>query len=356
MNPALLIPKAGSIPGNWLLFEALGIATFAVHIVLMNIVAGVCFMALASRLRGIAIGTAGISEDAMHKVPIVLALGINFGVAPLLFLQVLYGNLHFASSILMGTWWILVIPLLMAAYYGLYAFRRAMALPGKSATALMLGASAILLFIAFVFVNNMSLMTQPEKWKAFFQHRHGTFLNLSDPALLPRLLHFLVASIAVAGLFSAALSFFSPAAEGGRDEKIRRGLHLFAYAGIVQAAGGIWFTAALPEKIITGFLGGNLVHTSVYAAGVIAGAAAIIHALRGNLRQTLIHFALTMLMMSITRANLRSAYLADRFKPGSLQSEPQYGALFLFIVVLAAVLVAVRRMLKLAYTGGGSAQ
>jgi hypothetical protein len=50
---------------------------------------------------------------------------VNFGVAPLLFVQVLYGHFFYASSILMAVFWLAVIPLLIAAYYAayLYGFR-----------------------------------------------------------------------------------------------------------------------------------------------------------------------------------------------------------------------------------------
>jgi len=49
----------------------------------------------------------------------------HLGVAPLLFLQVLYGRLFFTSSILMAGFWLAVVPLLIVAYYCAYvvAFR-----------------------------------------------------------------------------------------------------------------------------------------------------------------------------------------------------------------------------------------
>ena len=54
------------------------------------------------------------------KLPVMIALGINMGVPPLLFLQVVYGNLFYSSSVLMAVYWILIIPLLILAYYGTY--------------------------------------------------------------------------------------------------------------------------------------------------------------------------------------------------------------------------------------------
>jgi len=50
------------------------------------------------------------------KIPSTFALGVTFGIAPLLFVQVLYGNLIYSSSILMGVFWLLIIPFIIIAY------------------------------------------------------------------------------------------------------------------------------------------------------------------------------------------------------------------------------------------------
>ena len=49
-----------------------------------------------------------------------MAFAVNFGVAPLLFVQVLYGHLFYTSSILVAVFRLAVIPLLIVAYYALY--------------------------------------------------------------------------------------------------------------------------------------------------------------------------------------------------------------------------------------------
>ena len=56
----------------------------------------------------------------IHRLPTVMAFVINLGIPPLLFAQVLYGRALYTSSVLIGTYWISVILLLMASYYGLY--------------------------------------------------------------------------------------------------------------------------------------------------------------------------------------------------------------------------------------------
>lgn len=53
-------------------------------------------------------------------MPKILALAVNFGIAPFLFLQVLYGNYLYPGILLMAVWWMSIVMAVMLAYYGLY--------------------------------------------------------------------------------------------------------------------------------------------------------------------------------------------------------------------------------------------
>ncbi len=71
-----------------------------------------------------------VSGMFAHRLPTLMVFVINLGIPPLLFAQVLYGCALYTSSVLIGTYWISVILLLMASYYGLYlAAQRADASP-----------------------------------------------------------------------------------------------------------------------------------------------------------------------------------------------------------------------------------
>ena len=78
------------------------------------------------------------SPSSRRPLPVAIAATVTLGVAPLLFVQVLYGRLFFTSSILMAWFWLAIVPLVILAYYGAYllAFRgeapgRAGALGGR---------------------------------------------------------------------------------------------------------------------------------------------------------------------------------------------------------------------------------
>lgn len=336
MDASVLIPSPESIPAPWWFFESLSVLGFSAHILAINIVLGGTLIAVARSLWVKNAG--GPPSGGTGAIPTVMALGINLGVVPLLFVQTLYGNLLYASSVLMAAYWIGIIPLLIVAYYGLYLHAGGTGIARASGIL----SAAILLCIAFVFAHNMSLMLHPEKWSAYFAHRSGGFLDPAEPTLPPRYLHFLCASIAAGGLFSA----FMARRRAERDD-VLRGLRIFAWATLAQIAVGLWYLASLPEHVRGEFAGGSALRTAPLAAGMILGACAFIFALRGRFKATLISLLLTVLFMAITRANLRALYLKGRFSASELVLSPQYGALAFFLITGVFALWAIRRMLRM---------
>jgi hypothetical protein len=343
MNPSSLIPSPEPIPGPAGLMIFLENLLFLLHILLVNLVVGGSLITLCSRTGGLAAGVRG-------KIPLFLPFAINLGVAPLLFMQVVYGHLFYTSSILMAVFWIAIIPLLIVAYYGVYLHARREEQAPRFARALLAMATVIFLYIAFMLVNNLSLMSQPERWTAYFQHRSGTWLNLADPALWPRYFHFLAASVAVASVFMAGMAA-SRARRGDRaaGAQVIRGLHLFGIVTLVQFAIGCWFLFALPSAVVKGFMGGDLVKSLVLLLGVLAGIGATMSAFRGKFRPTLIQLLVTTVAMIITRDHLRTLYLSPHFQPANLAVQPQYGVMALFLAVLIIGLGAVVYMVRLAF-------
>ena len=350
MEPAGLIPTPETIPAPWGLLEFLGVFTLIIHLLFINIVLGSSLLSLFTRLRkpGLTLDTS-VPGALARKITTFLALAITFGVAPLLFVQVLYGHFFYTSSVLMGVYWIMVIPLLLIAYYGAYIHARKFdSARGLSLFFLSLS-SLILLVIAFIYENNISMMTQPEKWLEYFGNRDGTILNLGDPVLWPRYLHFITASVAVGGIFSALIWSFRMrrGAENGEDH-VKSGLKLFSVATMIQVVIGFWFLLALPKVIMMKFMGQNMLYTVMLVLGIVLALAAIISSTMGRLAATAILLVSTVAVMVILRTFLRTSYLESYFRVESLELVPQYDVLFLFLAVFVIGLAVVGYMLKLA--------
>ena len=359
---SLLIPTPDTIPAPWQVFEVLDIVTFVIHLLFMNVVVGGCIIAFFSGFKKANQAlTDSLHGVLVNKIPSTLALAVTFGVAPLLFIQVLYGQFIYSSSIIMAVYWILVIPLLILAYYGVYIHAVKYNTARLISTATLVLSTVILVIIMMIFVNNMTLMVQPEKWAGYFVHRSGTILNTADPTFFPRFLHFLTAAIAVAGLF-AALTWYVRGKKDPSDaalvelaaEKTKNGLNIFAIATSVQVVIGIWFLVALPREIMLGLMVGNRLYTVFLLAGIAAGVAVMVTAFLGKPVATGVLLVATVVFMAINRANLRSLYLEKFFDPASLKLSPQYSLLTLFLLIFVIGLGAVAYMLKSAFKPGTS--
>ena len=349
MDPARLIPCAELIPAPWWFLECLGVLTLLFHFLFVNVALGGTLIVWFSRVRAPFAGPEPMFSDLFRKkLPTTLALAINLGVAPLLFFQVLYGHFFYTGSILMAVFWILVIPVLILGYYGAYVH----AGPGGGRERIRIVALTItavaLLYIAFAFENNISFMLRPGSWGVYFESAGGRHLALGDPALWPRYLHFITASVAVAGLFGALVHGIrrSRGAKAASPSKGDHGLKIFAYATTVQVFIGFWFLMALPEGVLKLFMGSKPLHAAVLLLGVALALGSILSAFNGKLRLTLGLLLSTVVVMVLMRTFLRYAYLERVFRVEDLAVSPQASALTVFLLIFAMGLFVIWRMLR----------
>jgi hypothetical protein len=333
MDPATLAPPLVTIPAPWGIFEALLLLTFTAHLLFMNVILGGTFIALLSRSR-----RHSPTPDLARTLPTTLALTVNLGVPPLLFLSVLFGGYLYTATILSAVYWMAVAAVVMAAYYLLYIFSYGMKKGVSRIPALAL-AAGLLLCVSFIMTNIMGLMQRPEAWTAYFATPGGTLLNVGDPTFLPRWLHFVTASLAVGGLFVALVNAKAAARhDAAAKSKTALGMAWFNRATMVQIALGIWFLLALPTDVMLLFMGKSGLHTAVFLAGLAAVAAALTFGLRGQPMRAALAVAATAALMAGLRDMVRAAYLAPYFHPEKLNVVPQYGPLTAFLICLAAVL------------------
>lgn len=361
MTNQIIIPEPDPIPlpaPYWLL-KFLLVLTFILHIIAMNFALGGGFIAGITDLLGRKRNSQfhiNLSSSFSKMLPIATAFTITLGIAPLLFLQVLYGQYFYTSSIILAWPWLSVILLLLIGYYGYYIYQfNFEKLKGIRAW-IVLGSAILFAVIGLIYTNNLVLMLTPEKWaQKYFANPHGTNLNFDDPTVVPRYLHFLVASFAVAGL----LVLIYGLVKLNKDEKygrwaIRYGGLWFVIATVVQYAVGIWFLLALRREFMLIFMGENLFATIIFGTSVFLSLVSLILILLSlnaqNPRPTAISgialIFLTIAGMSIMRDILRDAYLKDYFNPGQFDVQPQISVLVVFSVVFIAGLMTVGYMLN----------
>jgi hypothetical protein len=339
MDPARLIPAAEGIPSPWGWFEALLLLTFVLHIVFMNLALGSAVIAFFGRLTG---RQKDLSRELGHRAPIFLALTVNLGVAPLLFVQVLYGQFLYTSSVLMAGWWLSAIAAVILGYYALYVH------DGKYESGPLLSRVALalsllfLLYTGFLFANNMTLMLRPEAWLAYFGNPRGSLLNLSDPTMWSRYAHMMLAAPAVAGLYAAILG-----QKKRRPDWVAHGLAWFSRITMVQILIGGWIFISQPRPVKLAFMGGDPLATGILGVSILLGLGALMASLQKKVALTVALALATITCMAVTRDQVRLISLAPFFSPASLPVAFEFSPLLMFLLSLLFGLACIGYMLKL---------
>lgn len=367
MMPSDMIPTLdpNPLPAPYWVFKLLLIVTFFLHIVAMNLVLGGSMLALVAKWGSRNRESGGrMFMDLAKKLPVLLPATITLGIAPLLFLQVLYGQFFYTSSIVMAWPWFLVLVFLTTAYYGFYYVSYRGGRQSGRAGGVMLFSVILVFLIGFLFSNNLTLSQTPSRWAGkYFANPTGWNLNLTEPTLIPRYLHFVVAATAVGGL----LLVFLARANWKRDHEYARQLlqfggKAFMYATMAQFIVGIVFLVSLPRDLRMLFMGDNPLATILLLMGVIGGIGAIFlmsDALRKeNIRVAAFYVpgivAVVIASMSVMRDILRDAYLKPYFHPEQFAEHTQWSVLPLFLVLFVAGVILWFVMLKRYGLLGGS--
>jgi len=247
------------LPAPIWLFKLLHIVTLSLHFVAMQVLVGGLLIAVLLNLLGRSASSRTAATAVARRLTVVMTYVINLGVPPLLFAQVLYGRAIYTSSVVIGAYWISVIPALILVYWLLYRFAAGLE-AGKKVWWMGLLAWIITGGIADVYTNNMTLMLRPEVWQRMYSVSPlGTHLPTDDPTKLPRFLFIMAGSFVAAGLwliFLAARKSFNEA-----DGRYLSGLggRIAAVAAIAQVFAALAVYRTQPAIVQAG-LGDHLLY------------------------------------------------------------------------------------------------
>lgn len=348
MDP-LLIPQPDTIPAGWGWFQFLLLLTFPLHLLAMNAMLGGLAIGIVQHFKG---GTLErkLSHRIAEALPLVIAFVVNLGVAPLLFLQVLYGQFIYTSSVLMGFYWIMIVPILIIAYYGAYTYDFQWAKLGGFGVWLGLFVLIIFLIIGFLFSNNMLLMVYPERFAEYFTNRSGTMLAAGQTEFWARYLHMMMGSIAVGGLFVGLLGRYKKSADPELAKHADQvGLKTFFIFTLINVVVGFWYFLTLPKEHMKVFLGGNWGATLCLIVALLLAFGALWRSYKHEFWSTFFHVIALVVAMSFMRSWLRSSYLQDVFTLDQLQLVPQYSPMIFFFVTLVGGVLCVAWMLQKTY-------
>lgn len=321
------------VPGPPGLLVVLWIVTFFLHLLCVNAaLGGAIFVTLLP---------ASLSRAPRRAVTLFFAeintwavsLAITFAIAPLLFLQTLYGRFFYTATVLVAPAWLVLLVLLLLAYYLNWAAKFRLR-AGKDATFVLAVTALLFIAIAAIQTSVHLISVQPSLWSVFLARPS---LVLWDPTFLPRVLHFVIAAVTMAAILPAAWPRPLGAAA---PEAARFGLFIALVATGAQFVVGLWLLGVLPRGVLSGLMTGGLAKMAPLGLGILTGLALLGLLVRavaapGNVRLARVvlgHFAAAAFFMIVTRHQLRDLYLAAARADERLTVAPQWGALALFFV------------------------
>jgi hypothetical protein len=351
--PTELIPALdpAPLPGPPWLFHLLWVVTFLVHLLFVNAVLGGSILAALAGPKSGARETQGFFVAANSWA---ISFAITFGIAPLLFMQVLFGRFFYTATILVAWAWFGMLGLLLVGYYLNYAAKYRLR-DGKPVTALLIVEACCFVAIAAIQVIVNLLHLQPGRWEGVADRAWSA---LGDPTFLPRLLHFVLAAVAMSG---AILAFVAVRrAAKGADAATSRsmaayGLRAALVTTMLQLADGFWLLFALPEDVLRSFMRGGAATMIPLTLGILAGVVLLVVlaqisdpvAQAAKVRRAAELIVGAIVVMVISRHQLRDIYLSQARASEQVSVATQWGALVLFlaafVLCVALAIYAFRR-------------
>lgn len=355
-----LIPAVDSagLPGPAWLFHVLLVFTFFLHLLFMNLALGGTLLAAVAHtlVRGHQDDARGALARRLVTVNgYGISLAITTGIAPLLFIQVLYHQFFYSGTILIGGAWFGLLILLMVGYYAAYLYKfKGAPRTGSGGGIWIWGAAVLFLLIAAIHTAVHLVHVQPDLWSSFAE---SGWRVLADPTYIPRLLHFVLAGVG----FSALVMAWWAVREAGRGVGVEINTEIAAFAWkwvlwttAAQMVGGVWLLAALPKPVLLGVMqGGAAVHLPLglgvfFAIGLLIMVARVRNPIEsaGTVGGTLWTMILVIALMSVTRHQVRLIYLRPTEHLQDFSEAAQWLNFSLFVVVLVACLGAVAYMVR----------
>ena len=341
------------LPAPAWVIQLLMALTLALHWSFLAMTAGGVVALIFSWNRGSDTSVTKMRTSLGVFLPFSLGMAMTLGIAPLLFVQTLYGNLFYAANIMMAYVWLGLLVFMIVNLYLLFLgwsrLKRGLSVRPTSIVVLILMAASALILSA------MATLTQnPQDWDQF-RACGGGVPYLADATFLPRWLLALCALLAGGSLFAAIYerSYLS----AGKEEKPQRISKLLLVSGLAVIGillCGFWGSRVLPQQTRDALFGGGE-SVFAYAALVLFHVTMVVafaagrRASPGKMIVAAVAFFLALFSTAALRDTLRRIALADYHSPSNMTVHAQWSSFVLFAVIFVLGLGVVAYVVSIAY-------
>ena len=231
-----------SLPVATWVYLTFYITTLFVHFVFMAYVLGGSIYLLVSKLGpGSKLNISTIKADPVigllrDWMPFAISAAITAGVAPLLFIQILYKHSFYTANLLLLHRWMAIVPVLIAAFYLAYVVKsgRFDRMARRWRIALLTLVAACFLFVAWSWTENHLLSLDRDKWLSFYEANRWLYFSKK---LLPRLLTWIALTFAIMPQLVRWQLWVTNAVGAGDEARlIRRRLNWISFGGLAVSS------------------------------------------------------------------------------------------------------------------------
>jgi len=259
MNTEMLyaLRDPAGVPSHPIVFLVLGVVTFALHMAAVQVMLGAGVLTLRGAFSAERYWRR-LAAAMLTTAKIAVSVAIVIGVAPLLFVQVVYDPFWYTSNVLSAWWVIGFILLLIAGYIAMYVFywkNHDIEADGGRGGIWMVASLALLLSVGFIVHSLTNQMLFPENWMAWYAPNgvvqpDGKSLHYWN---LPRFGFFIALSVPVVGAWLFAYRRYLQASEQPDAAYLAwlapLAQKLMIVGGVVAVVLGAIWMATLPEKM-----------------------------------------------------------------------------------------------------------
>jgi hypothetical protein len=319
----------------WLV-TVLHLLTLTLHFLAMNFLVGGLIAVLWGRFQN-------RWQDATVQLflklfPSAMAATVTLGVAPLLFLQLIYHRQVYSAAIVSAWFWLLIIPVVIIAYYLLYTASFRAKTPDSNKGFLLTLALIGLLYVSLAYSSIFSMAERRSLIEQLYsQDQGGSVWNPELGDWILRWLHMIFGAITVGGFFVGLLG-----KDNAQAFKVGR---MFFLGGMVLASlVGIGYLISLADYLKA------FMHTPgiwTLTLGVLLALGSLHLFFTRKFAISGVMLFVSVMGMVTTRHFVRLLKLQGQFAPTDLQVVPQWGPFLMFLICFVIALGILYYMLRL---------
>ncbi len=325
----------------WLV-TILHIVTLTLHFLAMNFILGGVVVVLLGKFND------RWQHPTVQKMvkffPNAMAAAITLGVAPLLFVQLVFARQIYSASIVSAWFWLMIVVVAIIIYYLLYAASFRMGSPGKPVGTYLVLSLIGLLYIAFVYSSVFSLAERPELYRSLYASvQSGLVINSDIGSYILRWLHMLLGALAVG-------SFYAGVFGRENDGAFTIATKFYLYAMVSAMVLGLVYLFTMGEYIQP-FMRSAAVWWLVVS--IVLSLGSLHFFFKKRFVPSGVMLVVSLIGMVTIRHTVRLIYLDGIFDPASLAIKPQWSIFIVFLVCFLIAAGLVWYMLRLFFKRDG---